>query len=215
MSAVSGKAFDFRLLKRVMRYVKPYRVQFNFAVVLTIVLAIIAILRTELIGYTINYISGSLEERPVPGMIELFNSLVAGKSLVIGLQIVVIAVISLILVEALLYYYQVLIANRVAQSVTIDLRTRLFRHITTFRLKYFDQTAIGTLVTRVISDIETIAEIFYEGLISIAGDIVKLITVVIVMFWVNWELALWTLVPIPVLIIATRLFQLSIKRSFQ
>jgi ATP-binding cassette subfamily B protein len=112
-------------------------------------------------------------------------------------------------------FYQMLIANRVAQSVTIDIRTKLFSHITSFRLKYFDNSAIGTLTTRVISDIETIADIFYEGLISVVGDVVKLLVVVVIMFWVNWELALYTLIPIPMLLFATRIFQQSIKKSFQ
>lgn len=132
-----------------------------------------------------------------------------------ALNIVTLIIVVILLLEAFFQYYQMLLANKVSQSVTIDMRTSLFSHILHFRLKYFDNTAIGTLVTRVISDIETIADIFYEGLISVAGDIVKLVVVLVIMFWVNWELALYTLIPIPLLLLATRVFQKSIKKSFQ
>lgn len=215
MSSVSGKAFDLRILKRVLKYVKPYRVTYNVSILLTVILAFIGIVRTEFLGYIIDYTLQQPNVHPIPGLIDLFHSMVQGKTASGAVGFVTMVIVVLLILEALFYYFQMYMANVVAQSVTIDLRTKLFTHITSFKLKYFDNTAIGTLVTRVISDIETIAQIFYEGLISVMGDLVRLVVVIFVMLWINWELALYTLIPIPLLIVATRVFQKSIKKSFQ
>ncbi|HRH39874.1 MAG TPA: ABC transporter transmembrane domain-containing protein, partial [Flavobacteriales bacterium] len=101
------------------------------------------------------------------------------------------------------------------QAVTFDLRQKLYTRIIGFKLRYFDKTPIGTLVTRVISDMETIEDIFSQGLLMIMGDILKLVVVVIVMFAVNWKLALLSMLPIPLLIWSTNIFKNSIQKSFQ
>ena len=214
MSA-TGKAFDLTILRRVMKYVRPYRLTYNISIVLTVILAFIGIIRTEYLGYIIDYVLEQPNSRPIPGLVDSFNSMVDGRLPSDAVTFVTVIIILLLVVESIFYYFQMYTANIVAQSVTIDIRTALFSHITKFKLKYFDTTPIGTLVTRVISDIETIAQIFYEGLISVMGDLVRLIVVIVVMLWINWELALYTLIPIPLLIIATRIFQRSIKKSFQ
>ncbi|HRE74418.1 MAG TPA: ABC transporter ATP-binding protein, partial [Flavobacteriales bacterium] len=214
MSKAGGKAFDFGVLKRVLRYVRPYRSLFVGSIFLTVLLAIIGIVRTELLGYLIDFTTGNHTVRPFPGLVDLFEGLTQGKTPVVALNVVTLVIVFILIAEGFFQYFQMLMANRVAQSVTIDLRTSLFSHLLRFRLKFFDTTPIGTLVTRVISDIETIADIFYEGLISVAGDLVKLFVVIFIMFWVNWELALYTLIPVPLLIITTRIFQRSIKKSF-
>lgn len=214
MSA-TGKAFDLTILRRVMKYVRPYRLTYNISIVLTVILAFIGIIRTEYLGYIIDYVLEQPNSRPIPGLVDSFNSMVDGRLPSDAVTFVTVIIILLLVIESIFYYFQMYTANIVAQSVTIDIRTALFSHITKFKLKYFDTTPIGTLVTRVISDIETIAQIFYEGLISVMGDLVRLIVVIVVMLWINWELALYTLIPIPLLIIATRIFQRSIKKSFQ
>src|SRR5690606_31447318 len=114
-----------------------------------------------------------------------------------------------------LQYFQTLLANQVAQSVTIDVRKKLFSHLLKFRMAWFNNTPIGTTVTRVTSDIDTMADVFAEGMLTIIGDLLKLVSVIVVMFIVNWKLALLTLIPIPILIFATRIFQMAIKKSFQ
>ncbi|MCB0780231.1 MAG: ABC transporter ATP-binding protein, partial [Flavobacteriales bacterium] len=91
----------------------------------------------------------------------------------------------------------------------------LYRKLMGFKLRYFDRTPIGTLVTRAISDIETIENIFSQGLLAIMGEVLKLVVVVVVMFVVNWKLALLSLLPIPVLLWATNIFKNSIRKSFQ
>jgi ATP-binding cassette subfamily B protein len=102
-----------------------------------------------------------------------------------------------------------------AQSIIRDIRQKLFKHMLSFRMKYFDQTPIGSLVTRLISDIEAIAEVFSAGLIEIAGDLLMLIFVISFMFFKNWQLTILTLIPIPLLLIATRIFANAMKKSFQ
>jgi ATP-binding cassette subfamily B protein len=106
-------------------------------------------------------------------------------------------------------------SNLLAQSVIKDIRKKLFHHILTFRMRYFDQTPVGALVTRVVSDLEAITEVFSSGLMEIAGDLISLIFVLSLMFYTNWELSLMTLIPIPLLVFATRIFARAMRSSFQ
>ena len=141
MESVSGKAFDFDLLKRVFRYALPYKTVFSLGLFLTIILAFTAPLRPWLIQYTFdNYIL-------VP------NAL--------GLLRMTLIIFSLLIIESGIQFCNTYLTNWLGQSVISDLRLSIYRHIINFKLKYFDRTAIGTLVTRAVSDIETIAEVYY------------------------------------------------------
>lgn len=195
MSAVSGKAFDLSLFNRVMTFVKPYKAVFWVATVLTILLSALAVVRPVLVGDMIDRYTATGDKH--------------------GLLMLTLVIVGILVLEAIVQFYQTYLTNWLGQSVTIDLRAKLFKHILSFKLRYFDKTAIGTLVTRVISDIETIAEIFAQGLLSIIGDLLKLIVVVCVMFWVDWHLALLVLIPIPILLVATNIFKNAIKTAFQ
>lgn len=123
--------------------------------------------------------------------------------------------IGVLVIETVVQFYQSYYSSWLGQTIVKDLRTKLYAHVSTFRLRYFDRTPIGTLVTRVVSDIETIAEIFSEGLLSIIGDLLKIAAVLIVMFFIDWQLSLVCLVPVPFLILATNIFKNGIKKSFQ
>ena len=118
-------------------------------------------------------------------------------------------------IEALLQYVQTQIANRVAQSITLDLREALFKHLSKFKLSYFDRTPVGQSVTRLISDIDGIADIFSSGLLDIFRDILKLIVIISFMFYLDWKMTLMVILPIPILLYATRIFQRAVKNSFQ
>lgn len=192
---VSGKAFDFKLFNRVMRLTRPYRKVFWWALFLTILVAGLGVVRPLLIGQTIDF----YVVEPDPE----------------GLLYFILLIVGLLVLEAIVQFFQTYYSNWLGQSVTIDLRSDLFSHLTKFRLKFFDRTAIGTLVTRVISDIETIAQIFASGLLQIMGDLLRLIVVIVAMFVVNWQLALYSMAPIPVLMVATYIFKNAIKRAFQ
>ncbi|WP_299291649.1 ABC transporter ATP-binding protein [uncultured Mucilaginibacter sp.] len=195
MAGVTGKALDIKLLGRVMQYVKPYRTQFIWAAFLTVLMAGLSPIRPFLIQITVDkYILNSD-----------FNGLVKMSVLML----------LLLVVQSAVQYFQTYLTNALGQSVILDLRTNVFNHITKLRLKYFDHTPIGVLITRAVSDLETIADIFSEGLISIIGDMLQLIALIGIMLYTDWRLTLVTLIPMPLLIIATYWFKEAIKTSFQ
>ncbi len=195
MSDVTGNVFDVKIFKRVLKYVRPYRKQFNFTALLTIILAFLGPSRPLLVKYTVD------------------NSIIIPDSeLLIKLTL---AMVALVIIETIVQFYQTYMANWVGQSVIKDLREETFHQISAFKLKYFDQTPIGTMVTRVVSDIETIADLFSNGILIIIGDIMKLLVVIIIMFITDWRLALLSLASIPLLLVATKMFNKSIKSAFQ
>ena len=131
-----------------------------------------------------------------------------------GLQEIILILVGLLIIHAGMQFLQSYMANWLGQSVILTIRRKLFNHVVSFKLKYFDTTPIGTLVTRVTSDIQTIAEVFSAGLLNIISDILQLIMVLAFMFYINWELTLIVLAPVPILIVATILFKRAIKTAF-
>lgn len=195
MSKITGDAFNVNLFKRVFEYVKPYRNVFRWSVVLTLALAVITPVRPFLVGYTLD------------------NFILKGDYF--GLVEMTFLMIFLLVLQSIIQYSQTLLTNTLGQSAIKDLRINVFNHISKLRLKYFDQTPIGQLITRTVSDLETIADIFSEGLIAMIGDLLQVIVIIGVMLWIDWELTIIVLLPIPFLIIATRIFQKAIKVAFQ
>jgi ATP-binding cassette subfamily B protein len=126
-----------------------------------------------------------------------------------------IIILSLLVIEALLQFFQTYSANVLGQDVIRDIRVKLFSHLTSFKLKYFDRTPIGRLVTRAVSDIETIASVFSSGILVIIGDILKLVIVIGFMLYLNWRFTLIVLIPIPILLFATRIFKKAIEKAFR
>ena len=195
MSEVTGKALDWKLLKRVMHYVKPYNTTFVVAAFLTVFLAVSALLQPILIQRTLD--------------VDILNDDYNGLVFMVGLMI------AQLLIQTVAQYYQTYLTNALGQSVIRDLRIDIFNHITSLRLKYFDRTPIGMLITRTVSDLETIADIFSEGLISIMGDMLLVFAVIGFMLFQDWKLALITLIPMPFLFASTYVFKEAIKSSFQ
>ena len=193
-SSVSGKAFDYKLFKRVMEFVKPYKAMFWLTSLLTIVLAFIGPIRPKLTGDTIDKYIATNDTN--------------------GLLLWTLIIIGILIIKSVLQFYQTWYANWLGQVVTIDMRSKLFGHVSKFKLGFFDNTPIGTLVTRVISDIETIGEIFSQGLLIIVGDLLKLIVVLIYMFWLDWKLAFLSIASVPLLLVATNMFKNAIKKAF-
>ena len=194
-ASVSGKAFDIPLFKRLVRYARPYKVKFFTTTFLTILLAILSPLRPLLIKYTIDHF-----------VLKPDVSLLGYMTIVL---------IGLLIIEAFVQYYQTLMANWLGQRIIRDIRQQIFSKILHFKLTYFDNTPIGLLVTRVVNDTETIADVFSQGILVIIGDILKLIGVIVCMFVIDWKLTLFSLVPIPLLIISTYVFKKVIKSAFQ
>ncbi|HTD39141.1 MAG TPA: ABC transporter ATP-binding protein [Mucilaginibacter sp.] len=195
MSNVTGKALDWNLLGRVMHYVKPYRSTFILASFLTVFLAGSALVQPILMQLTLDkYI-----------LRNDYN----------GLVLIVTLMIAQLAIQTMVQYYQTYSTNSLGQSVIRDLRKDVFNHIMSLRLKYFDRTPIGMLITRTVSDLETIADIFSEGLISIVGDLLLVLAIIILMMVRDWKLALITLIPMPFLMLSTYVFKEAIKSSFQ
>lgn len=195
MSKVTGKVFDYNVFKRVLKYVHPYKGRFIFTALLTFLLGFLGPARPILVQYTLDH--SILDPQP---------------ELLIWLTL---AMLALLFLETIVQFYQTYLANWVGQSVIKDLREETFHKIANFRLRYFDRTPIGTLVTRVVSDIETIADVFSNGILIIIGDLLKLVIVVLVMFYEDWRLALLSLASIPLLLLATKMFNQAIKSAFQ
>jgi ATP-binding cassette subfamily B multidrug efflux pump len=192
---ITGKAVDWAIIKRIFAYVKPYRKNFILAVFTTITLAFLSPIRPYLVQYTFDhYVS------------------VPNAEMLLYMTGVLLA---LLLLEATFQFSDSFLTNRLGQSIIKDLRVQLYKHIISLRLKYYDTTPIGTLVTRAVSDIETIADIFSEGLIVIIGDLLKISVILVVMLLLNVKLTLIILTPIPVLLVATYIFKQSVQASFQ
>jgi ATP-binding cassette, subfamily B, multidrug efflux pump len=194
MSKVSGKVFDSSLLLRIYRYSLPYRRIFITGVVLTLLLALLAPLRPFITQYSLDHFIISDDRE--------------------SLLFATIAMVAVLLIQSVLQYYHSWFTSLLGQEVIRDLRSALFRKMVSFRLRFFDRTPVGTTVTRSVSDMETIADIFSEGIIIIIGDLLQLAVIIGVMFWMDWRLALISLSTIPLLFIATRIFQKKIKETF-
>ena len=187
--------FDWRLLRRVFGYARPYRKQFWFSVVLAILLALITPVRPFLVQLTVNeYIVGQLPRLLV--------------------QITMIQV-GVIFIETLIRFGFSYQTSLLGQSVVMDLRMDTFNKILRLNVRQYDKTPIGTLTTRTINDIESVNDIFAEGLVPIIADLLSIGCVLSYMLWADWQLTLIALTPFPVIIVATYFFKESINRSFQ
>lgn len=176
------------------KYMKPYKGIFWASVILTVLLAAVAPALPLLIEYTLDkYI------------------LTSNTS---GLTWMLIVMIILLILQTVVRYYHTLTTNTLGQNVIRDIRIEVFNHITQLRLKYFDNTPIGRLITRTISDLETISNIFSQGLIQIIGDLLQLIVIIGVMFYTDWKLTLVVLIPMPLMIWATYIFKEAMKAAF-
>src|SRR5690606_1985820 len=192
---VSGRVYDNQLLSRLTKYLKPYKGLFVISVILTLTIAIIAPAMPMLVEHTLdNYVV---------------------KSDTQGLKNMLLVMLGLLLFQTVVRYYHTLFTNTLGQSVIRDLSVNVYNHIIQLRLKYFDNTPIGRLITRTISDLETIANIFSEGLIQIIGDILQLVVILGVMFYTDWKLTLIVLIPMPIMLVATYIFKEAMKKAFQ
>ena len=195
MSNEKNKGLNIGLLKRILSYTKPYNKLFYGAVCFTLMLSGLAIVRPLLISEALN------------------EHVTKGKD-IDGLNFICLLILTLLFVEALLQIINLRITNLLGQNIVKDLRNQVYKHIIHLKNSYFDTTPVGTLVTRAISDIESLSDVFAQGFIVIAGDIVMLIIFICVMFAKNWVLALLALSTIPLLFVATALFKRGVKKTF-
>ncbi|MGL1887313.1 MAG: ABC transporter ATP-binding protein/permease [Reichenbachiella sp.] len=190
----SGNILDFKVLKRLFSFAKPYMAQFYFLIFLTISLAVLVPIRPFLIqrAIDVNVANGDYD----------------------GLLRMVMILIGLLFVQAIVQYLHTYLSSWLGQSIIKDIRVQLFAHIQRLKLKFFDNTPIGRLVTRNVSDIETLADVFSQGIAMMIGDLLQLVVILGFMFYTNWQLTLVSLSMLPILIWATYVFKEKIKVSF-
>ena len=195
MAKVNGKVFDLKLLGKLMDYSNPYRLTYYFVLLSAILLSVFSTLSPYLLKIVIDdYIT----PKDYDGLV--FFSLLMLLSLILE-----------VVFQFIFIYY----ANWLGQMIVKDLRVELFQKLIRFKMAYYDTSAVGRLVTRSVSDIETIASIFSQGLFMIIADLLKMGIVVAVMLFVNWKLSLIVFSVLPVILYATRVFQKSMKRAFE
>lgn len=191
---ISGNIMDMQILRRLFVFAKPYLKQFYLVVFLTIGLAVLVPLRPKLIQHTID------------------NEVAFGDYN--GLVFWIVILLVLLVVQAVVQYFHTFMSGWLGQHIIKDIRVKLFRHIQNLRLKFFDNTPIGRLVTRNVSDIETLSEVFSTGIAGIIADILQLLVILGFMFSLSWKLTLVSLALLPILLFATYVFKEKVKVSF-
>jgi subfamily B ATP-binding cassette protein MsbA len=189
------KAFDTTLFKRILKYTKPYKKRYYSVIVWAILLAVFAALRPYLL-------KNIIDDYVLP----------KDKN---GFSLFVILMASSLILEVLSQFYFVYWANWLGQDIIKDIRVKLFKHMTSFKISYFDHEPVGKLVTRSVSDIESIARIFSQGLFMIISDLLKMIVVFVFMLYMNWKLTMIILAAMPILVYITRIFQRKMQLAFE
>ncbi|MBK5277667.1 MAG: ABC transporter ATP-binding protein [Bacteroidia bacterium] len=190
----SGNIIDFKVLKRIFQFVEPYRGRFFLIIMLTLLLGVLTPIRPYLIQYT-------LDEHV---QYDNYWSMVNIMLLIFGLLVV----------QSVVQYFHTYISGRIAQYVIRDIRIKLYEHLISLRLRFFDKTPIGRLVTRTISDVETLSDVFSEGLAAMASDLLQIVFILAFMFFTDWRLALVSLSTIPLMLLSTYIFKEKIKVAF-
>lgn len=190
----SGEIVDTQVLKQLYTFVKPYKPQFYFLIFLTIALAILA------------------PTRPYYIQVAIDDYVTVGDT--VGLLRIIYLLVGLMILQAVVQWAHTYYSGWIGQVIIRDIRVKLYKHLLKLRLKFFDNTPIGRLVTRNISDIETLADVFSEGLAAIIGDLLQLVTILGVMFYIDWKLTLVSLCTLPLMLISTYVFKEKIKITF-
>ncbi len=190
-----NKKFNFSLFRQVMRMVRPYKGTFYFTAFLTVVLAPLAVVRPKLLQTMVDdYIT--------PGDVN-------------GMLLLACAILGLLILEVILRYFFLYHADWLGQATIRDLRVKVFNHVNSLSLRYFDKTPIGQSTTRTINDIESINTIFSEGSVTILADLLTIVAVLVVMFFTSWKLTFVVLSVFPLLIWGSIRFKESVRKSYE
>ena len=195
MEKVKGKIFDIKLFSKLLVFVKPYNSTFYGVMFTAILISLFSVLTPYLLKVVVDdYI-----------LVKNYE----------GMQSIILLMMLVLLLEVIFMYLFTFYANWLGQKVIKDLRVNVFEKIVKFKMSFFDKNAVGRLVTRTVNDIETIASIFSQGLFTIIADILKMLTVLTVMTVISLELTLVVISIFPILILATRVFQKTMKTAFE
>jgi ATP-binding cassette subfamily B multidrug efflux pump len=190
----SGNIIDWSVLRRLMRFVTPYRFRFYILIFLTVAIGVLSPLRPLLVQWTLDR---DVAQGNYKGMVWMM-----------------VLMLILLVVQSVVQYIHTYLSGWMGQQVIRDIRTKLYEHLVNLRLKFFDKTPIGRLVTRTISDVETLSDVFSEGLAAMISDLLQVVFILILMFITDWRMSLLSLSTIPLLIISTYIFKEKIKVAF-
>ena len=189
------KSFDLELFKRLLQYIKPYRLVFIGSLFCVVGLAVFGVLRPLVLQEAID------------------NHVVLKEY--DGFLFYVLAMLALLILEVICQLLFIYYASWLGQSVVKDIRVKLYNHVLRFRMKYYDNSSVGLLITRTVTDMERIADIFGQGLFMIFSDMLKMLVVAAAMFYLNWKLSLIAFITMPIVLFATKIFQRYMKRAFE
>lgn len=192
---MKAKVFDTNVFKRILQYAKPYKWRFNGVIFFAVSLSFFAALRPYLLKLTVDDYIKTHDKH--------------------GLLIYVVFMGMVLLMEVFSNFYFVYWANWLGQDIIKDVRTKLFKHMLSFRMKYYDNAPVGQLITRSVSDMESIAKIFSQGLFMIGSDLLKMGVILIFMFKENWRLTCIVIIAMPILVVVTRVFQRKMQVTFE
>ena len=195
MAEKQKKIFDITLFKRLLGYIKPYRLIFVLSLICVVGLAIFGAARPYVLKEAIDV---NISPR-------LYDGFIAYILLMVGLLVLE------VICQLLFIYF----ASWLGQSVVKDIRVKLFNHMLKFKMTYYDKSSVGVLITRAVTDMERIADIFGQGLFMIFSDILKMVVVAGVMLYINTRLSLIVFVTLPLIVFATKIFQRYMKRAFE
>ncbi len=195
MSKKGADVFDIKLFKRLLKFVKPYKLVFFGTLIFVIGLSVFGVFRPKVLQLAIDT-KIALQEYD-------------------GFLFYIIIMITLLVLEVISQLLFIYYASWLGQSVVKDIRVKLFKHMLSFKMKYFDNSSVGVLITRAVTDMERIADIFGEGLFMIFSDVLKMLAVAIMMFSMNWKLSLIVFTTLPIVLFATKIFQKYMKLAFQ
>ena len=207
--------FDFIVFKRLLAYMKIYKKVSLLALSAVVIIALISIFQPYLIGQIINrFVVDDKTGDPFywQWIVDMFGAEMTRSGQILAWTIVIFV---FLILEGFFTFFTTYLGALLGQSIIRDMRMKLFAHLNSFNLKFFDRTPNGVVVTRVVSDIEAINEFFSSGFITLIGELIKIIAILCVMFVMSWKLALLALIPIPLLLIATRIFARAMKKTFQ
>lgn len=190
----SGNLFDLQILKKLMAFVKPFKAVFYLLIFLTFLTAFLGPLKPLIIAHTINtYIKDGDE---------------------VGLFQMAMLLLGILVLHAGVEYSHTYLSGWLGQNIIKDIRIKLYKHLLNFRLRFYDKTPVGRLMTRNVSDVEVLADVFSEGLASIVADLLQIIFIVLAMLYLDWKLTVYALSVVPLLLLSTYVFKEKIKSSF-
>lgn len=218
---ITGKAYDARLVRRLLRYLRP---QGNRIVVAVVLLLVVSVM--DLAGPLITKVAIDRYIRPVVHVAEatseqdspaLETSLppITKEQAIHGLGLMVLLFVGITLVSGVLRFWETFITNLAGQHIIYDLRKEIFHKFQILSIPYFDRNPVGRLMTRITSDVQALYELFTQGVVAIVGDVVTLIGIMVIMLVLNWKLALATFLVLPLVIWATFLFKIKVRDSFR